>query len=154
MFQVFHLFFRRMLQVLRLDVSKADRMLHLPPHFLLPRLDFSSSSQRRLGIRSPLPLFSILVAFGAVQTLCGRVKRGGKQTVSASVRILASLYMEGKNRTETSVLFVVIATMSCSTRITVACHGQFARLVALYMVWDLMARLAMSMLRQASTASN
>jgi hypothetical protein len=40
--------FRRMLQVLHLNVLKVDRMLHLPP-----RLDVSSSSQRRLCIRCP-----------------------------------------------------------------------------------------------------
>jgi hypothetical protein len=55
MFQVFDLLFRRMLHVLYLDVAKVDRVLHLPPHFLLPRLDFSPSLRRRLGIRRPLP---------------------------------------------------------------------------------------------------
>jgi hypothetical protein len=29
--------FRRMLQLLYIDVSKLDRVLHLPPHLLLPR---------------------------------------------------------------------------------------------------------------------
>ena len=43
--------FRRMLQVLHLDVSKVDWVLHLPRRFLLPRLD--TSSQRWLGIRRP-----------------------------------------------------------------------------------------------------
>jgi hypothetical protein len=53
-----------MLQVLHLNVSKVDRVLHLSPRFLLPRLGVSdSSSWRRLGIRRPLP-FSILVTFG------------------------------------------------------------------------------------------
>ena len=33
--------FRRMLQVLYLDVSKVDRVLHLPPHLLLSRLGVS-----------------------------------------------------------------------------------------------------------------
>ena len=71
--QVFHMHvssvssaFRRMLQVLHLDVSKVDRVLHLPPRFPLPRLCVSSSSQHRLGIRRPLPLFSMLV------TVCRR----------------------------------------------------------------------------------
>ena len=35
--------FRRMLQVLYLDVSKVDRLLHLPSRFLLPCLGVSSS---------------------------------------------------------------------------------------------------------------
>ena len=35
--------FKRMLQVLYLDVSKLDRVLHLPHRFLLPRLGVSSS---------------------------------------------------------------------------------------------------------------
>jgi hypothetical protein len=68
---MFYLFFRCVLQVLRLDVSKVDRVLHLPPHFLLPRLDFSPSSRRRLGIRRSLSLFSMLVVFRAVQTRVG-----------------------------------------------------------------------------------
>jgi hypothetical protein len=42
--------FRRMLQVLYLDVSKIDQVLHLPPRLLLPRLSVSSSSWRRLGM--------------------------------------------------------------------------------------------------------
>jgi hypothetical protein len=47
--------FRRMLQVLHLNVSKVDRLLHFPPLLLLPRLGVSSS-RRRLGIRRLLPL--------------------------------------------------------------------------------------------------
>ena len=50
-FQVFHMHascissdFRRMLQVYYLNISKVDRVLHLPPHLLLPRLDVSSAS--------------------------------------------------------------------------------------------------------------
>jgi hypothetical protein len=35
--------FERMLQMFYLDVSKADQVLHLPPHLLLPRLSVSSS---------------------------------------------------------------------------------------------------------------
>jgi hypothetical protein len=49
--------FRRMLQVLHLDVSIVDQVLHLHPRFLLPRLGVSSSSRRWLGIRCPLPFF-------------------------------------------------------------------------------------------------
>jgi hypothetical protein len=49
--------------VLHLNVSKVDRVLRLPPRFLLPRLGVSSTSSRRLlGIRRPLP-FSMLVTF-------------------------------------------------------------------------------------------
>jgi hypothetical protein len=43
--------FRHMLQVLRLVISKVDQVLHLPPHFVLPRLGFSSFFRRQLGIR-------------------------------------------------------------------------------------------------------
>jgi hypothetical protein len=45
--------FRRMLQVLHLNISKVDWVLHLPPGFLLPHLGVSSSSRRWLGIRPP-----------------------------------------------------------------------------------------------------
>jgi hypothetical protein len=49
--------FRRMLQLLHVDISKVDRVLHLIPRFLLSRLSVSSSSSRRwLGIRRPSPL--------------------------------------------------------------------------------------------------
>jgi hypothetical protein len=45
-----------MLQLLHVDISKVDRVLHLIPCFLLPRLSVSSSSsQHRLGIRRPSP---------------------------------------------------------------------------------------------------
>ena len=47
--------FRRILQVLHLDVLKVGRVLHLPPRFLLSRLDVSSSVVG-LGIRCPPPL--------------------------------------------------------------------------------------------------
>jgi hypothetical protein len=40
--------FRRMLQVLYLDVSKVDRVLHFPPRFLLPRLGVFSSPSAAL----------------------------------------------------------------------------------------------------------
>jgi hypothetical protein len=49
--------FRRILQLLYLDVSKVDRVLHLSSRFLLARLSVTSSSQCRLGIRRPLLLF-------------------------------------------------------------------------------------------------
>ena len=39
---------RHMLQVLHLDVSKVDRVLHLPPRLLLPRLGVSSSPSTTL----------------------------------------------------------------------------------------------------------
>jgi hypothetical protein len=54
--------FRRMLQVLYLDVLKVDQMLYFPPRLLLPRFGISSF-RRRLGIRRHLPLFSMLVTF-------------------------------------------------------------------------------------------
>jgi hypothetical protein len=38
------------LQMLHLDVLQVDRVLHLPPYLLLPRLGVSSSSQCQLGI--------------------------------------------------------------------------------------------------------
>jgi hypothetical protein len=47
-------FFRRMLQVLHLNVSKVDQVLYLPPRFQLPRLGVSSS-RHRLRIR-PSPV--------------------------------------------------------------------------------------------------
>jgi hypothetical protein len=37
-----------MLQVLHLDVSKVDQVLHLSPHFLPPRLGVSSSPSAAL----------------------------------------------------------------------------------------------------------
>jgi hypothetical protein len=46
--------FKRMLQVLYLNVSKVDRVLHLLPHLLMPPLGVSSS-WRRLVIRHLLP---------------------------------------------------------------------------------------------------
>ena len=75
-----------MLQVLHLNVSKVDRVLHLPPRFLLPRLGVSSSSRHRLGMRRSLSLFPMMVTFGAVQAPRGR----GKRTANADVRTLAS----------------------------------------------------------------
>ena len=59
--------FRRMLQVLYLNVSKVDRVLHLPSRLLLSRLGVLSSSQYRLGIRHLLPLFSKLVIFAVAR---------------------------------------------------------------------------------------
>jgi hypothetical protein len=56
LFQSVSSVFRRMLQVLYLDVSKIDRMLHLHPRFLLSRLGVFSS-RCWLGIRHPLSLF-------------------------------------------------------------------------------------------------
>jgi hypothetical protein len=47
--------FRRMLQVLYLDVSKLDRVLHLCSQFLLPCLGVFSS-RCWLVIRRPFPL--------------------------------------------------------------------------------------------------
>jgi hypothetical protein len=38
----------RMLQVLRLNVLKVDRVLHFPPHLLLPYLGVSSSPSAAL----------------------------------------------------------------------------------------------------------
>jgi hypothetical protein len=40
--------FRRMLKVLHLDVSKVDRMLHIPPRLLLSRLGVLSSPSTAL----------------------------------------------------------------------------------------------------------
>jgi hypothetical protein len=56
---------------LHLNISKVDRMLHLPPRLLLPRLGVSSSSRRRLGIRRLLPLFSMLATHGAARPHVG-----------------------------------------------------------------------------------
>jgi hypothetical protein len=78
--------FRRMLQVLHLNVSKVDRVLHLLPCLLLPHLGVSSSSWRRLGIRLPLPLFSMLMTFRAARAPCGRAKRCEKRTIGTGVR--------------------------------------------------------------------
>jgi hypothetical protein len=54
-----------MLHVLHLYVSKVDQVLHLSPRFLPLHLSVSSSSRHRLGIRCPLPSFSMPVTFGA-----------------------------------------------------------------------------------------
>ena len=56
--QVFHLCF--LLQQLYLNILKVDRLLHLSPHLLLPRLDVSSSwclaiRTRDVDRRRPLP---------------------------------------------------------------------------------------------------
>jgi hypothetical protein len=83
-FKHFHVFFqvfqthvssvssvsRRMLQMFYRDGSKVDRVLHLSPRFMLPRLDVSSS-RHQLGICHPLPLFSMLVTFGAARARMG-----------------------------------------------------------------------------------
>jgi hypothetical protein len=89
--------FRRILQVLHLDVSKIDQVLHLPPRLLLPRLNASSSSWCRLGMwtrgtggRCPLSIFLMLVTFGAVRApseTCERSAGAGVRT-RASVRRL------------------------------------------------------------------
>jgi hypothetical protein len=50
----------------------------------LPHIDFSYSSWSRLGI-CPLPLFSMLVAFGMVRAPRERAKRGGKQTAGVNI---------------------------------------------------------------------
>ena len=71
--------FRHMLQVLCLDILKVDRMLHLSPRFLLlPAL-----------ARHPLPPPPLLDAGGVRGSTAarGHAKRGGKQTVGASVRM-------------------------------------------------------------------
>ena len=68
--------FRRMLQV-----------LHLPPRLLLLCLGVSSF-RRRLGIRHPLHLFSMLVMLGAAWAPLGRAKWRGKSTAGAGVRTL------------------------------------------------------------------
>jgi hypothetical protein len=56
-----------MLQVLHLNVSKIDQVLHIFSRFLLHRLSVSSSSRRQLGICRPLPIFSMLVMFEAAR---------------------------------------------------------------------------------------
>jgi hypothetical protein len=67
--------FRRMLQLLHVDISKVDRVLHLIPRFLLSHLSVSSfSSQRRLGISRPLPSFSMLMMFKTARAPRGRAK--------------------------------------------------------------------------------
>ena len=43
--------FKRMLQVLHVNVLKVDRVLHLPPRLLLPRLGVSSSAAFSLSYR-------------------------------------------------------------------------------------------------------
>jgi hypothetical protein len=42
--------FRRMLQLLYLDVSKLDRVLHLPPRLLLPRLSVKRGKQGQVKV--------------------------------------------------------------------------------------------------------
>ena len=77
--------FKRMLQVLHVNVLKVDQVLHLPPRLLLPRLGVSSS-RRQLGIRRLLPLLSMLVRFGAARASCGHAKLREKRTASTGVR--------------------------------------------------------------------
>ena len=57
-----------------------------PSYFILPHLSFSSSFGHWLGIRRPLPHFSMRVTFGVMQALRRHARRGRKQTASASVR--------------------------------------------------------------------
>jgi hypothetical protein len=97
MFQVCHLLQTYVASVAS-ECFKSRWVLHLAPRFLLPRLSFSSSSSRRLGISRPLPLFSTLVAFGAVRPcIATRNRTGNKLQVRASgspvrldIRALAS----------------------------------------------------------------
>jgi hypothetical protein len=49
--------FIHMLQLLHLNVLKADRVLHLLPRFLLSSSVSPPPSRRRLGIHRPVPLF-------------------------------------------------------------------------------------------------
>jgi len=61
--------FRRILQVLHLDVSKVDRVLQLSPHFSVALHRCLFLLWRRLGIRRPLSLFfSMLVTLGLTWT--------------------------------------------------------------------------------------
>jgi hypothetical protein len=66
MFQVFHCLQTYIASVVS-ECSKVNRVLHLPPHFLLPRLIFSSS-RRRLGVHyAPPPILDA----GDVLRECG-----------------------------------------------------------------------------------
>lgn len=63
--------FRWMLQMSYLDVAKVERVLHLPPRFLLPRL----------GVPCP---FSMLVMFGQRGPLRGVDGVGGASCLSGT----------------------------------------------------------------------
>jgi hypothetical protein len=65
---------------LHLNISKVNRVLHLPSHLLLPRLGVSSTSWHRLGICSS-PLFSMLVMFRTTWAPLGRAKWRWKSTI-------------------------------------------------------------------------
>jgi hypothetical protein len=71
--------FRLILQLLHLDISKVDRVLHLFPRFLLPSSVSSPPSRRRLGIRHPLRLFLDAGEVRGGVGPCGRVKSRGKR---------------------------------------------------------------------------
>jgi hypothetical protein len=91
------------LQVFHLNVSKVDRVLHLPPCFMLPRLGVSSSSQRRIGHPPPPPPLLDASNVRGSTGLRGRVKWHEKRSACAvfrkpycsDVRALASLEKEG-----------------------------------------------------------
>jgi hypothetical protein len=72
-----------MLQVLHLDISEVDRMLHLPHRFLLPILGVSFSPNASWASVAPLS-FWMLVTFGTAWTLSGHAKQPGKQLQGAS----------------------------------------------------------------------
>jgi hypothetical protein len=61
---------RCMLQMFHLDILKVNRVLHRPARLLLPHLGVSSFSRCRLGIRCPLPFFSMLENVSAVSDVC------------------------------------------------------------------------------------
>jgi hypothetical protein len=67
--------------MLYLDISKVERVLHLSPHLLLPRLGVSFSRCRQ-GICRILPLLSMLVTFGMARTSC----EGAKKTAGVVIR--------------------------------------------------------------------
>jgi hypothetical protein len=65
MFQVFHCLQTYIASVVS-GCSKVNRVLHLPPHFLLPRLIFSSS-RRRFDIQhAPPPILDASDVLGGV----------------------------------------------------------------------------------------
>jgi hypothetical protein len=73
--------FRRMLQVLHLNVSKVDWVLHLPPGFFVASPRCLLLLPALVGHPPPLPFFLMLVTFRVTRAPRGREKRSAGASV-------------------------------------------------------------------------